>query len=147
MESAIKVADQMPCILQIGKIYGSEKMILLIQAFLFDLEDYFDFDKKMNESQLQFISQEIVSKYGTITIADLYVIFRNAKSGVYGKFFNRIPPDEVLQCFSDYFAQRCAAFAEISQNTAVRDKGDNFTGRMATEQLAKMEEKFNLRIK
>lgn len=145
MDEAIQVADKMPCLVEIGRIYGLDKMILLIQAYLLEMEDYFDFDKKMNESQLTFISQEIAAKYANLTIADINVIFRNAKSGVYGEFFNRIAPDRVLKWFSDYFVRRCAAFAEISQNTAVQDKGDNFTAGMAAHQLAKLEEKFNLK--
>lgn len=145
---AVKIADKVPAIAEIGKIYGLDKADLLIKAFIFDLEDFLDFDKKMNSVQLNFIANEILTKYASLTIADIHLVFRNAKGGQYGEFFGRIAPDRILKWFADYWAERCDAFATISYGSAISaDKGSNITSKQAAEQLAKLEGKFNKKMK
>lgn len=140
---AVKIADSVPAIAVIGKVYGRDKAELLIKAFLFDLEDFLDFDKKMNSVQTNFIATEILTRYSALTLADIQLVFRNAKSGMYGEFFGRIAPDRVLKWFADYWEERCNAFATISYGSAVStDKGSNITSKVAAEKLARLEEKF-----
>lgn len=140
---AVKIADKIPAIAVIGKVYGRDKAELLIKAFIFDLEDFLDFDKKMNAVQLNFITTEIMTRYASLTLADIHLVFRNAKGGKYGEFFGRIAPDRILKWFADYWAERCDAFATISYGSAVStDKGSNITSKVAAEKLAKLEEKF-----
>ena len=141
LAAAVRVADRVPALAVVGKEYGRDKAELMIKAYLFDLEDYFDFDKKMNEAQLDFIASQMLDKYYGLTTADLHVIFGQLKSGVC-EFYGRIHPDAVLREVDRYWNERCAAFADKSYSERISDKGGNITSRHAAEQLAKLEKKF-----
>lgn len=142
LAAAVRVADRVPALALVGKEYGREKAELMIKAYLFDLEDYFDFDKKMNEAQLDFIASQMLDKYYGLTTADLHVIFSNIKSGLSGEFYGRIQPDRILREVEQYWNERCAAFADKSYSERISDKGGNITSQHAAEQLAKLEKKF-----
>ena len=142
LAAAVRVADRVPALAVVGKEYGRDKAELMIKAYLFDLEDYFDFDKKMNLAQLDFIASRMLDKYYGLTTADLHVIFSNIKSGLSGEFYGRIQPDRILREVEQYWNERCAAFAAKSYGEHVSDKGSNITSRRAAEQLGKLEKKF-----
>lgn len=142
LAAAVRVADRVPALAVVGKEYGRDKAELMIKAYLFDLEDYFDFDKKMNEAQLDFIASRMLDKYYGLTTADLHVIFSNIKSGLSGEFYGRIQPDRILREVEQYWNERCAAFADKSYCEHVSDKGSNITSQRAAEQLGKLESKF-----
>ena len=141
LAAAVRIAGQVPALAVVGKEYGRDKAELMIKAYLFDLEDYFDFDKKMNEAQLDFIASRMLDKYYGLTTADIHVIFGQLKSGVC-EFYGRIHPDAVLREVDRYWEERCAAFAEQSYYASVSDKGGNITSKHAAEELARLEKKF-----
>ena len=145
LSAALAVADKMPAVALLKKTYGEDKILLLVKAFLLDLDDFFDFDKKMNDAQMDFIANEVLSRYYAVTIADIHVIFRNAKSGAYGEFYGRVAPDRVLRWFADYWGERCETAALLSQNSNTGERGGNITSAMAAKQLGKLEEKFGFR--
>ena len=142
LDAAVRIADRVPALAVVSRDYGREKAEIMIKAYLFDLEDYFDYDKKMNTAQLDFIASRMLDKYYGLTTADLHVIFGGIKSGMGGEFYGRIHPDAVLKEVEQYWNERCAAFAAKSYGEHVSDKGSNITSRRAAEQLGKLEKKF-----
>lgn len=73
----------------------------------------------MSQSQVEDACIMILSEFKQLTMTDITLIFRNAKTGVYGKFYERIGLQDVMTWFRDYFEDR----QQISAQMSLKDHG------------------------
>jgi hypothetical protein len=88
---------------------------------------------KLDDAQCDEVAAEIVAAYKQLTMADLHVILRRARTGVYGEFYERINMPKVLTWFREYFNERVLAAYERNERESERYKnsyiGDDRSGR------------------
>ncbi len=99
------IAANTPTLATIKNKLGNDVARAYVVTWIVDLNRYLgykDLDKYVLEEQARLI----VNNFPNITIADIYLIFNNAKMGVYGKFFNKVDGSAVLTWFREYFAEK-----------------------------------------
>lgn len=77
----------------------------------------------MTDEQTSETALLIAETYPSLNIADINLIFRNAKLGRYGKIYDRLDGQIILEWFDRYFDERCNAAAEQSIQEAEKYKG------------------------
>ena len=80
-----------------------------------------DFDRSINvvngltPDQKREVATLIVEDLPLLTVHDLRVIFRNAKKGDYGEYYNRMDVPMVFRWCKEYLHQRSLKYAEMSR--------------------------------
>ncbi len=123
IKDAIK-ADA-PRLGQTIKIYGDTKIQVYIKLWLIDLNMMSGVTRPLNEAQLDFIANNIVTKYRELSIADINLIFNNAIEGVYGQFYESLTPPKILSWFVDYLSLRMTVCESMSFDKHLENK-DNY---------------------
>lgn len=123
-----------PSLAVLRKEYGEAKIEAIIKLHLIDLCENVNLKRPLRDRQVDSIAREIVSEFYSLTIADVHVIFRQAKTGQYGEFYDSLDMPKVIGWFRRYFDDRCAAGADEAVSGQFYDKGGNLTpDRMAKE--------------
>lgn len=78
----------------------------------------------MTDVQTQETAMLILESYPALTIADINLIFKKAKTGKFGPMYDRLDGQLILSWFDTYFDERCQAAANASIREADRFKGD-----------------------
>lgn len=97
-----------PSLSKIGKDNGPEFLSNFIKLWILFLNETLDLRRPLSESQIEMISQMIISDYSSLKIVDITFIFKNAISGKYGELYESLTIPKVLSWFSDYFDERCS---------------------------------------
>lgn len=135
--------EQNPSLARLRADYGEEAIEDIIRLYLIDLSKNVNLKRPLRDSQVDNIAREVVAEYYSLTIADVHIIFRKAKTGEYGEFYESLDMPKVMGWFREYFADRCATGASISMATQFYDKGDNLTPQRMTKHFDAMQDKFN----
>lgn len=98
--------------------YDVKRIAALIKLELIKLNEILDLKRPLKEHAIDLIADEIVSTYGNLSLADVALIFRRARRGDYGQFYESINMPKVIGWFKDYFDERCEVAAAISQRQA-----------------------------
>ncbi|NDV45488.1 hypothetical protein D0T49_00275 [Paludibacter sp. 221] len=131
--------DKYPSLAVLRRDYGAEKVEAVIKLHIIDLCENVNLKRPLRDSQVDNIAREVVATYCNLTIADVQVVFRRAKNGELGEFYESLDMPKIMSWFRTYFNERCELAADMSQNSRVWDKGDNVTPERARQQLDKLE--------
>lgn len=82
--------------------------------------------KTMNDEQQIITSKTIVFDYPYLTLADLKLFFQRLKKGVYGKMYDRIDGQIILQALDQYVSDRSEIIGELSENSHYRAKKNEY---------------------
>lgn len=147
MQDALEIADnnrdKYPSLAVLRRDFGDTKIEAIIKLHLIDLCENVNLTRSLRDAQIENIAREIVSEYYNLTIADVHVIFRKAKTGEYGDFFGSLDMPKVMTWFREYFSDRCALAAQESINNQVYDKDGNMTPERMTKHFETLEKQFN----
>lgn len=140
----VKNPTEFPTLSRLKKEHGTQKVEAIIKLYLIELCELVNLKRPLTEKQIDAIALEVVSTYTALTIADIHVIFRKAKNGEFGEFYDSLDMPKVMKWFQSYFDERCEAGAErsIRESEKNYDKGENMTSERMREQLNKLEKKF-----
>jgi len=108
-----------------------------IELWLINLNESLNLKRPMKETQISECSFLIVSEYLNITIADINIIFNNAKKGEYGEFFESLSMHKVLSWFREYFDERCNTSGEMVRENHEKLKYNEERSERASERDAK----------
>lgn len=103
-------------------------------AHLVVLDAFLKQKEGLTAEEIELIVEEVVSKYPSLTFADIHVIFRDAKLGKYGELYNRLTCANVVKWFDNYFAKRCETAYQMNLN-ADRQKYGATQGKSGDEVL------------
>lgn len=134
--------DKYPSLAVLRRDYGNEKIEAIIKLHLIDLCENVNLKRPLRGAQVDNIAREIVATYYALTIADVHVIFRKAKTGEYGEFYDSLDMPKVMSWFREYFNNRCELGADLSENNNVYDKGGNMTPGRMTQYFDDLEKQF-----
>lgn len=96
--------------------YGEVKAEAYIKMWILDLVGSINTARTLSESQIDEIAMLILSEYYMITITDISLIFKNAKTGKYGNLYETLSMDKILSWFNEYFNERCSIGGMMTRN-------------------------------
>lgn len=85
-----------------------------IKLWIVGLNESINLTRPLKEHQIDECAFFIVNDHKMLTIADIKVVFTNAKKGAYGELYESLSIDKILSWFNDYFEERCSIFASRS---------------------------------
>lgn len=103
---------------KLTKDIGSDRIQALIELHIWQLNSTMNLQNKLNETQVMEIAIEIMSMYYYLTMEDIYLIFRKAKRGEWGKVYGSLSMIDVFEWFSKYDLQRTEFY--VNKNTENR---------------------------
>jgi hypothetical protein len=98
--------------------YGQEFVIKYISQWIISVNDMLSLKNGMTESQIIFTANRIYDTY-SLKITDLTLFFRNFIEGIYGSFYERLSPQQIMDAIKLYFNERCEIAENISHNEKV----------------------------
>ncbi len=116
----------MPSIVGIKKNFGDDFVQAYIEGWIVNVREFINVGKKMTDEQTQETAMLIVDEYYNLNLADINFIFKNAKLGRYGKYYDRLDGQIILSWFEEHFSNRCKLAAEESVREADQFKDDPF---------------------
>jgi hypothetical protein len=120
IEQAIDVqADRIGALV---RAYSYEKVAAIIKLQLIELNEVLQLNKPLTEQVIDMIADELIVNYSQLTIADVYLVMRRARTGAYGQFYESLNMPKVLIWFKEYFEDRCEIYAMRSQRDSEMHK-------------------------
>ena len=90
---------------------GTEKAWLEVQISY--LNTFCGTEKKMDNLQIDAISNAFVNSYGYIKLTELMVFFANIASGKFGKFYGAVDPMQIMSNFCEFMKYRSVMLDKI----------------------------------
>jgi hypothetical protein len=106
---------------------GEESKIVLsayITEFIEDALSFLNLGKTMSDVQIAQTVTYLIEDYPNVNLADLKLFFNRFKKGVYGKFFDRIDGQVIIEAFTNYNSERMDLFEQQNQRDHYRSKRD-----------------------
>lgn len=102
MEQAITTPT--PILAEISKAFVGGKQVVqaLLVEVIYGLNDYFNITNRMTEGQTIEVINLIMEKYNYFRVADFKLCFNNAKTGIYGKVYNRLDGQVIFEWLNAY---------------------------------------------
>tara|TARA_R110002153_G_scaffold189041_4_gene341901 strand:+ start:9229 stop:9792 length:564 start_codon:yes stop_codon:yes gene_type:complete len=95
---------------------GEDALLALIELHIWGLNESMNLNNKLKEMQVVEIALEIFNHYYYLKMEDIFLVFRRAKMGDYGKLYSSLSMIDIFSWFSKYDAERTELF--IEKNTA-----------------------------
>lgn len=122
-------------IVSIEKKTSEFQLNALLYFIVNDLVNFFNVGKTMNASQIQQTVALIRETYPYLTIEDFKICFTNAKKGLYGKLYDRIDGQIILDWLDRYDNMRACAFQDYNDSRVVKEPESPRTCRRIGEVL------------
>ena len=136
IDDAIKIKS--PSIGQICNEYDIKKTQAYIKLWIVDLMFSLNLKRTLNEFQIDEVALLICSEYRSLTKADINLIFRDAKLGKYGAFYESLDVPKILGWFAEYHSNRMEAYERKNFNEHLQEKGArNTTKALPMDALSK----------
>jgi hypothetical protein len=116
----------LPTIASIRKHYGYDFTQAYLEVWIVNLREFINVGKKMNDYQTRETASLILDTYPYLSLADINLLFKNAKLGRFGKQYDRLDGQVILSWFDQYFDERCECAAEQSVREANELKGRDY---------------------
>ncbi len=104
------------------RTYSEKQIEAYIKIWVIDLNESINLKRQLMEHQIDEIAFFIVSDFKNITIADIKVVFTNAKTGAYGELYESLSMDKILGWFRQYFDSRCNVAGARSMRKSEKHK-------------------------
>ena len=96
------------------KVFKQILATLAINIAAFDR--FLHLKNPLSPDECDFIAEQIVDEFGTaLTLADVYLVLKDAKAGKYGKFYERVSAPDIISWFREYFDKRLDAAYELNR--------------------------------
>lgn len=125
--AAVRTIDQAitvesPSLGELMVHYGDKKTAAMLKMWIINLNESINTTRKFKGHQIDEAALLIMQGYRNISIADMTLIFKNAKSGVYGDIYETLSMHKLLAWFREYFDDRMEAFERRSLENHDRQK-------------------------
>lgn len=124
-----------PSLSEIEQAYGYDCLQAYLEGWIVNLREFVNVGKKMTDVQTFETAMIILQDYKCLTIADINLLFKRAKSGYYGNLYDRLDGQIILGWFRKYFSERCNAAEEQSISEASKYKNDPYERTSSKEAL------------
>lgn len=123
-ESISVEAAQVDTILTLSEIrrfYTPETPELLVEAWLYNLNDFVNVQNKLKPEQITEIAWLLVGQYSFLNMADLTLIFRRVKMGHYGPLYGNLSGENICRWFGEYVTERSDVIVKREQQKALEN--------------------------
>jgi hypothetical protein len=120
IKDAIKSTS--PSIAVMRRELGVQSVKLILFIWIADLVQFFNVGKTMNEQQVGITVDLVLKRFFFLKPEDFKICFENAKSGNYGRLFDRLDGSIIIEWLSDYCSERINIFQQKSDNDHLRSK-------------------------
>ncbi len=113
------------------KQHGEQNIIKAMYGALALVQEYFNLTTSMTESQTVQTVSMILDGYPAETMEDFILCLKNAKYNEYGKLYNRMDGQVVMEWFQKYLGQKYERLEQIKHNQkyqAMQDSEAAFSG-------------------
>ena len=91
MQSAVACAEsQMPVLSVLRATYGEKWTAAYLVLWIVNVQEFFNISAKMNDAQVTETAYMILDDFWALNLADVNLVFTNAKRGQYGQLYGRI---------------------------------------------------------
>lgn len=108
--------------------FPKKEILAQIKLYILEFVATINVKNNLTPIQIDFIASELLRRHGW-TPEDLYLFFRNAKTGYYGQFFETISPEKIIEWSELYWSDRCAV-AETMNREKDQDRFDPLRHKM-----------------
>ena len=119
-------SSNLPTLVDIEKNYGYDFLQAYIEVWIVNLRDFVNLGKRMTDTQTFETAMIILQDYKYLTLADINLLFKRAKSGYFGKLFDRLDGQIILDWFRQYDQERASAAMDESIREADKYKNDPY---------------------
>jgi len=116
----------MPTLGEVERTYGYDFLHAYIEGWIVNFREFVNVGRGMNDVQTYETATLVLQYYNYLTIADINLLFQRAKIGKYGKLYDRLDGQIILDWFARYDAERTACAEEESIQAAERFKYDPY---------------------
>lgn len=106
---------------EIRKFYTSETPELLVEAWLYNLNDFVNVQNKLKSEQITEIAWLLVGQYSFLNMADLTLIFKRVKMGYYGPLYGNLSGESLCRWFGEYAREKSNANVKLEQQKALQN--------------------------
>lgn len=103
-----------PITIQLKK-YGKEAIGTQLMNMILELSTFFNLGKNMTEEQSAETAALLLEKYPVETLEDFSICFKKAKTGEYGKVYDRLDGHIIFEWFSTYLEEKYQVRERIIQ--------------------------------
>lgn len=121
---ALCLESETPALSELKKTDGEEKVLTVLEMWIVDINDFFNIQNKMKPGQIKETAIMILQDFYYMKIADLNLVFSNAKKGKFGTQYGYLDGSKIYQWFSDHDNERASACyrARLKEHDIIRSK-------------------------
>lgn len=139
MQTAVEcAASGTPVLSVMRKTYGEEWTSAYLATWIINVQEFFNIAAKMNDAQVEETTYMILDDFWALNIADINLVFGNAKRGQYGQLYGRIDGAIIYGWFQSYFEDRCNACENRTIREAEAMSSNNPVTNTRAEEFIKM---------
>lgn len=116
-------SEDCPTLATVKKCTEKGYVIKYIMAWLINLNDYMNLNKKLNENQIGEIAHYIYQDYHYFKMSDLYYLFSEIKRGSFGEMYGSLDGVKIMKIFESYDNSRKKAVFEDGLTEHSKHKG------------------------
>ena len=140
MPASIEAALEFPLVREVESQVGREQLRRYIEFELIKLSQLVSVGGNLNDAQVQFISNQLVSRYPNESIADFKLCFERGITFRYGRIY-RMDPTIIFEWMGCYLEEKYAVVEEklmkekdeyfkVPERTQESDVADKYIGQM-----------------
>jgi hypothetical protein len=107
-----------PSLVTLRSEKGGKYPFALLVALISQFSEFFNVPEPMGEFQVNTTADIILETYHYLTVADFILFFRRAMAGKYGKVYNRLDGQVILEMLAKYDVERAEAATTEEINKA-----------------------------
>ena len=97
---------------------GEKKIHSYLKMWLINLEQTTNLKRGLSEAMIEETAYYIMMDNKNLTISDINLIFKEAKTGGYGEFYESLTMAKILGWFREYYSERMEVASMLSQREA-----------------------------
>ena len=118
MYESIEQRTKIPCLLRMARIEGGdrEKVVALLKVHLVALDAFLHLKHQLTEQEVTFVAENVFDEFGgSLTMADVNIVFRNIKAGRYGHLYERLSAPDICLWIAEYASDKMGAAEAYTQ--------------------------------
>lgn len=106
---------------EIACFYTSDTPVLLLEAWLYNLNDFVNVQNKLKENQITEVAFLIYNHYSDLNIAELTLIFKRIKMGHYGPLYGNLSGESICRWFAEFQQEKAQLLIKQQEQDDLRN--------------------------
>lgn len=106
---------------EISLIYTPNTPSLMLEAWLYNLNDFVNVQNKLNPNQIPEIAYLIHNQYSSLNMAELTLLFKRIKMGHYGPLYGNLSGESILRWFAEFTKEKSQILVKQEEQRAFQN--------------------------